>query len=76
MIKSWIKMKKKEILVKNLFYDAIINFLAENENIALFAKKLYISLKDVPLENMRETFFHELAELVHFEAQKQRESVE
>ena len=74
MIKAYIEMKKKEILVKNKLYGMILAFADEQENLFKLVKDLYMELKDVPIENLQKEFVSKIAELAHSEAVKQRET--
>lgn len=65
MIKAYIEMKKKEILVKNKLYGMILAFADEQENLIRVIKDLYESLKDVPVDELRKEFIGKLAEIIH-----------
>ena len=75
MIKTWLEMKKKEILVKSKLYGMILAFADEQENLFKLVKDLYMELKDVPMNELRKEFVGKLAEIIHNEAEKQRETV-
>ena len=74
MIKAYIEMKKKEILVKSRLYGMILTFVDEREDLLNLVKGLYTELKDVPIENLQKEFVSKIAELAHSEAVKQRET--
>ena len=65
MIKTWLEMKKKEILVKSKLYGMILAFADEQENLIRVIKDLYESLKDVPVDELRKEFIGKLAEIIH-----------
>ena len=65
MIKTWLEMKRKEILVKNKLYGMILAFADEQENLIRVIKDLYESLKDVPVDELRKEFIGKLAEIIH-----------
>ena len=65
MIKTWLEMKKKEILLKNKLYGMILAFADEQENLIRVIKDLYESLKDVPVDELRKEFIGKLAEIIH-----------
>ena len=75
MIKTWLEMKKKEILVKNKLYGMILAFADEQENLFKLVKDLYMELKNVPMNELRKEFIGKLAEIIHNQAEKQRETV-
>lgn len=62
---TYIKMKRKEHKFKLALYSALINAFNENENFINTVKNLYISLKDVPVEQLQEIFISKLAEIIH-----------
>ena len=72
MIKTWLEMKKKEILVKSKLYGMILAFADEQEEIIELVKNLYVALKDVPTDELRKEFVTKISELAHAEAVKQR----
>lgn len=74
MIKAWLEMKKKEILVKSKLYGMILAFADEQEDLVKLVKDLYMELKDVPMNELRKEFVGKLAEIIHNEAEKQRET--
>ncbi len=73
MIKTWLEMKKKEILVKSKLYSMILAFADEKEDLVKLVKDLYVELKDVPMNELRKEFVGKLAEIIHNESKKQRE---
>ena len=75
MIKNWLEMKKKEILVKNKLYGMILAFADEQEDLVKLVKDLYMELKDVPVNELRKEFVGKLAEIIHAQAEKERETV-
>ena len=73
MIKAYIEMKKKEILVKSRLYEMILEIADEKEDLIRVIKDLYESLKGVSVDELRKEFVAKIAELAHAEAVKQRE---
>ena len=79
-IKYWImkrQMKRNEVKVKAMFYGTIASIMDNQEEItnALeLVKKLYIELKDVPIDELRREFISKIAELAHEQAVKEREA--
>ncbi len=74
MIKNWLEMKRKEILVKSKLYGMILAFADEQEDLVKLVKDLYMELKDVPVNELRKEFISKLAEIIHAQAEKERET--
>lgn len=77
MIKYWImkrKMKRDEIKVKAMFYGTITSIMNEQKDIVELVQKLYLVLKDVPMEDLRSELIKQIASLAHEQAVKERES--
>ena len=68
-------MKKKEILVKSRLYEMILEIADEKEDLIRVIKDLYESLKGVSVDELRKEFISKLAEIIHNQAEKERESV-
>ena len=62
---TYFKMKKKEIKLKLELYSSIENFMEEKDDIIETIKKVYLSLKDVPVEEMYNKLITELANIIH-----------
>ena len=67
MIKNYIKMKKNEWRNKATVYGVIAVLLDNQKEFLDMIQKLYISLKDVPAEELRKEFVANLAEIIHNE---------
>lgn len=76
MIKAYIEMKKKEILVKSRLYGMILAIADEKEDLIKVIKDLYESLKGVPSDEIRKEFIGKLAEIIHNQSEKERELAE
>ena len=74
IIKAYIEMKKKEILVKSKLYGMILEIAEEKEDLIRVIKDLYKSLKGVPADELRKEFISKLAEIIHNSAKNERES--
>ena len=74
MIKAYIEMKKKEILVKSKLYGMILEIADEKEDLIRVIKDLYESLKCVSVDEIRKEFIGKLAEIIHNQAEKERKS--
>ena len=73
MIK-YIKMKRNEWKVKAMFYGTIASIMDEQKDIIGFVQRLYLVLKDVPIEDLRKELISNIAELAHEQAVKEREA--
>lgn len=69
-IKEYIKMKKNELRIKNIIYDIIVSIMDEQSDIVELVKKLYITLKDVPADELKSEFIANLARIIHDENSK------
>lgn len=70
---TYFKMKRKEHKIKLELYTAVENVLNEKKDIVDTIKNLYLSVKDVPMEELRDTFIEKLAEIIHAENHKDDE---
>ena len=73
MIK-YLKMKAMEIEIKYMMYSTIITLMKEQKNVIDLVQKLYIALKDVPMEDLRKELISNIASLAHEQAVKERET--
>lgn len=69
MIKFF-RMKKKEIALKLALYSTIENFMNEKEDVVKLITNLYLSLKDTPVDDLRDELMGKLAEVIHEEVHK------
>lgn len=69
---NFIKMKRNEWKIKAVVFGAVAALLDNQKNILELLQKLYIALKDIPADDLREEFISKLAEIIH----AQQESVE
>ncbi len=67
-------MKRNEWKVKAMLYGTIASVMDENKDIIGFVQKLYVALKDVPMEDLRKELIHEISQLAHEQAVKEREA--
>lgn len=70
---TYFKMKRKEYKIKLELYTAVESILDEKKDIIDTVKNLYLSVKDVPMEELRDTFIEKLAEIIHAENYKEDE---
>lgn len=64
MIK-YFKMKKMERDLKYALYSSVAAIMREQADMAALVQRLYVSLKDVPADELRDTFIRKIAEIVH-----------
>ena len=72
MIRNWFIMKKKEIALKLTLYTAIEKVIAEQKDIITLLSNLYMSLRDVPFDQLKDEFLGKLAEIIHEQAETER----
>jgi hypothetical protein len=67
---TYLKMKKNEWKIKAKLYEIITIFIDNQKQSLELLKKMYITLKDVPLEELQKEFINKLAEIIHEENKK------
>lgn len=67
-----IRMKFKEWKFKLALYTAIEKVITEQKDIITLLSDLYASLKDVPFNQLKDEFLGKLAEIIHDQAEKER----
>lgn len=72
MIRNWFVMKKKEISLKITLYSVIEKVIAEQKDITTLLSNLFTVLKDVPLNELKDEFLDKLAEIIHDQAEAER----
>lgn len=70
MIKNYFIMKKNEWKLKGIVYGIIAVLIDNQKDILEMIRKLYIVLKDVPVDELQKEFVTKLAEIVHNENEK------
>lgn len=65
-------MKKKEIEFKLMLYTYGIKFMDEKSDLVKTAWKVYESIKDLSMDELRDRFIEELASLAHQQAQTEK----
>lgn len=65
-------MKRNEWKVKAMFYGTIASVMDEQKDIIGFVQRLYVALKDVPMEDLRKELISNIAELAHEQAVRER----
>lgn len=64
---TYFKMKRNQWKVKAMFYGTIIGIVDNQKDIIELIKKTYVSLKDTPLEDLKDEIIMKLAEIIHQE---------
>ncbi len=72
MIRNWFAMKKKEISLKITLYTVIEKVITEQKDITDLLSDLYAALKDVPFNELKDEFLGKLAEIIHNQAEAER----
>nr|DAX50156.1 MAG TPA: hypothetical protein [Caudoviricetes sp.] len=67
---TYFKMKIKEHKIKLALYSSIEEIMNEKEDVIALIKKLYLVLKDTPVNELRDVFMEKLAEIIHKEVQE------
>lgn len=69
---TYFKMKHSEWKVKKMFYGTICAFMDSKKEISDLLHNLYISLKDVPIDDLQKEFVDKLAEMIHAENKERK----
>ncbi len=64
---NFIRMKRNEWKVKAMFYATIAALFDNQKEILEMLQKMYVSLKDVPAEELQKELIAKLAEIIHNE---------
>ena len=64
MLKDFFSMKKKEILLKILLYDKLLNLLHEQKDFFVLLQNLYNELKSTPAEELKDQLILKAAQLL------------
>lgn len=70
---TYIKMKIKEHRIKLALYYSIEIFMDEKEGFVETIKNLYFAIKDTPINELKDQFIRELANVVHEKTQEEQE---
>ena len=62
---EYFRMKRNEWKVKNMFYGMILGFVDNQKDFIDFVQRLYIAVKDLPVNELRKELISKMAELVH-----------
>lgn len=69
---TYFKMKKAEWKVKLALYRAISGIIDNQKYIITIIQTLFAELKDVPTEQLKGEFVNKVAEIVHAQAEMER----
>lgn len=69
---TWIRKKYYENKVMLAFYKTAATLLREQDEIISLLTRLYTVLKDTPVEELKNQFIVELANIVHDSAEQER----
>lgn len=64
---NFIRMKRNEWKIKAMFYGVIISLLNNQNEVFALLQKMYVALKDVPVEDLRTEFISKFVEIIHEE---------
>lgn len=67
MLREYFRMLKNKWKIKAIFYKTIANVIDNHKDILELAQNLFVSLKDIPADQLRDEFISKLAEIVHKE---------
>lgn len=62
---KYFRMKKNELNVKVAFYELMSTMIDNRKEYVDFIKRLYDSLKDVPVNELRSEFIEKLGEIAY-----------
>lgn len=71
---TYFKMKKNEWKVKAQFYGFISKIMDNQKNIISLIQNLFVSLKDVPADELQNEFVTRIAELAHEQAMQDKKA--
>ena len=76
MVINWYKAKKAEFKVKAVFYGAIAGIIDNQKSIITLIQTLFTELKDIPNEQLKSEFVNKIAEIVHAQAEMERDETD
>ncbi len=65
MIKNYLIMKKNKWKIKGMLYGTIAVLFDNQKNILELMQKMYVALKDIPVEELQKEFIAKLTEIIH-----------
>ena len=73
---TYFKMKKAEWKVKLALYGTIAGIIDNQKYIITMIQTLFTELKDVPTEQLKGEFVNKIAEIVHAQAEMERDEID
>ncbi|NBI91500.1 hypothetical protein D3Z45_13205 [Lachnospiraceae bacterium] len=70
---NYFKMKKAEWKIKSTVYGTIAALIDNQKDILNLLQKMYIALKDVPVEDLQKGLVTKLAEIIHTQSKDMAE---
>lgn len=67
---NYIRMKINEWKVKAAFYGIIASVIDNQKELLELLQKMYVALKDVPVDELQNEFISKLAGIIHEENKK------
>ena len=64
---NYFRMKKAEWKIKATFFGAIASIIDNQKEGLSLLQKMYIALKDIPVEDLQKEIVAKLAEIIHNE---------
>jgi GTP1/Obg family GTP-binding protein len=64
---NYFRMKKAEWKIKATFFGAIASIIDNQKEVLSLLQKMYIALKDIPVEDLQKEIVAKLAEIIHNE---------
>ncbi|MBD5494526.1 MAG: hypothetical protein HDR12_09185 [Lachnospiraceae bacterium] len=61
---NFFKMKKNEWKIRAIVYGTIAALIENQKELVELLQKMYVALKDVPAEELREEFISKLTEII------------
>lgn len=67
MLREYFRMLKSKWKIKATLYGTIANVIDNHKDILELAQNLFVSLKDIPADQLHDEFISKLAEIIHNE---------
>lgn len=67
MIKNYFRMKKNEWKIKATIYNTMGTLIDNQKEVLELLQKMYIALKDIPVDELQKEFIKTLVEIIHEE---------
>lgn len=67
MIRNYFRMKKNEWKIKAMIYSTMATLIDNQKEVLELLHKMYVTLKDVPAEELQKELVAKLTEIIHDE---------